>query len=356
MIGNGIKITFVKGFPNRNDEKHSRRLTLVLFRGIVQVINKIVNWIQPVSSKKKRSIGLKIDLSEQWLPVYEALASDARLKIIHLLAERPMNIKEIAQALGLSSAIITMHIKKLEKAQIVTAERVSGNGAVQKRCRLNTESIEIAFPHPKTSGKVSEFSLPIGHYTDFSVCPTCGLATTRKIIGYFDDPRYFLDPERVNSGILWFASGFVEYKMPNYLLKGQTVQAVEISLELGSEAPGVNNDWPSDIGFYLNGVRLGQWTCPGDFGGTRGRFTPDWWSPDIGQFGLLKVIRVDETGSYIDGDRVSGITVQELDLLRKQWSFRVEVSEQAEHCGGVTIFGSGFGNYNQDILFRVYYS
>ena len=299
---------------------------------------------------------MKIDLSEQWLPVYEALASSVRMKIIKLLAQKPMNIKEIAAALDLSSSIITMHVGKLEKAGLITAERVSAHGAVQKLCRLGVRSIEIEFPDSGGStNKTCEFSLPIGHYTDFSVAPTCGLATTEKIIGYFDEPRYFLDPQRVNCNILWFASGYVEYKVPNLLLKSQRIKAVEISLELGSEAPGVNCDWPSDIGFRLNGVKVGQWTCPGDFGGNRGRYTPGWWSLRIGQFGFLKVIRIDETGSYIDGDRVSDVTLGQLDLSGKQWTFRIEAPLEAEHCGGVTLFGAGFGNYNQDLLFRFFY-
>lgn len=71
---------------------------------------------------------MKIDLSEQWLPVYEALASSVRMKIIKLLAQKPMNIKEIAAALDLSSSIITMHVGKLEKAGLITAERVSAHG------------------------------------------------------------------------------------------------------------------------------------------------------------------------------------------------------------------------------------
>ena len=299
---------------------------------------------------------MKIDLSEQWLSVYEALASAVRLNIIKMLAARPMNIKEIAEALGLSSPMITMHIGKLEKAGIVTAERVSGNGAVQKRCRLSMKSLEIEFPgNEDAEYPVQEFSLPIGHYTDFSAAPTCGLATTEKIIGYFDDPRYFLDPERVNSHILWFASGYVEYKVPNLLLKSQKLKALEISMELGSEAPGVNSNWPSDIGFRLNGIKVGQWTCPGDFGEKRGKFTPRWWSTTLGQFGFLKLLRIDETGTYIDGDRVSGIALSQLELSQKQWSFRIEVPPEAEHCGGVTLFGSGFGNYNQDIVFRSFY-
>jgi predicted transcriptional regulator len=298
---------------------------------------------------------MRTDISESSLPVYEALASRVRLRIIRLLAERPMNIKELAQATGLSSAIITMHVKKLEKANIIRSERVSAGGAVQKLCRLDTDSIEILFPPRSVLVKAHEFSMPVGHYSDFSIDPTCGLATTEKIIGYFDDPRYFLDPERVNCGILWFASGYVEYRIPNFLLGGQTPQALEISLELSSEAPGVNDDWPSDIVFYFNGIRLGQWLSPGDFGNVRGRYTPGWWSLGVGQYGLLKLLRIDGTGTYIDGEKVSDVTLSQIDVTKKQCQFRIEAPKNAEHPGGVTLFGSGFGNYDQDIVFRLYY-
>ncbi len=300
---------------------------------------------------------MKIDLSETWLPVYKALDSEVRLKIIRMLALGPMNIKEIAEATGLSSAIITMHIRKLETAGIVEAERIRGNGAMQKLCRLATKTIEIEFPSQNPEAyRVREFSLPVGHYSDFSVKPTCGLATDEKIIGFFDDPRYFLDPERMNCKILWFSAGFVEYKIPNYMFKGQEIKVLELSMELGSEAPGVNSDWPSDIGFSFNGTHIGQWTSPGDFGDERGAYTPKWWNLRLGQYGFLKIIRIDDTGTYIDGSKVSDVTLEQLDLAQKQWNLKIEVSEDAEHCGGVTIFGAGFGNYDQDILLRLYYS
>ena len=48
-------------------------------------------------------------------------------------------------------------------------------------------------------------------------------------------------------------------------------------MELSSEAPGVNSNWPSDISFCLNDESIGIWTSPGDFGDVRGIFTPDWW-------------------------------------------------------------------------------
>lgn len=299
---------------------------------------------------------MKITLSEKCLPVFEALASDVRIKILCMLAEKPMNIKEMAENLGLSSAILTMHVRKLETAGLVHSERIHHGRSTFKVCHLITESIKIDFPLKKNRDiKIHEFVLPIGHYTDFSITPTCGLATTEKVIGYFDDPRYFLNPERVNAKILWFTKGFVEYRIPNFLLSDQNPVALEISLELGSEAPGVNNNWPSDITFILNGINIGQWTSPGDFGGTKGIYTPEWWSLSVGQFGLLKILRIDDTGSYIDGERVSDVTLSQLDLRHKQWSFKIAVLEDAVHAGGVTIFGAGFGNYDQDIVFRLYY-
>lgn len=300
---------------------------------------------------------MKADISEKWLPIYEALSSDVRLRIINLLAEEALNIKQLAEKLGLSSAIITMHIRKLETAQIIHCERKSINGAVQKLCYLDMDSLEIEFPKKQSlTRKYHEFAMPIGHYSDYSVTPTCGIATTEKIIGQFDDPRYFLDPERVNAGILWFTTGYVEYKIPNFLLSGQEPDELEISLELGSEAPGVNSNWPSDITFSLNDQKIGLWTSPGDFGHTKGKYTPEWWSLYVGQYGLYKAIRINKEGTYIDGIKVSEVTLTDLDIRQKYWNFRLSVLPDAVNAGGLTIFGKGFGNYSRDIMFKLYFS
>jgi predicted transcriptional regulator len=299
---------------------------------------------------------MKIDITNSSLPIFEALASEVRIRIIHFLSEKPMNIKDLASELNLSSAIVTMHVNKLEKAGIIKGERTRSKGGVQKICTLVMDSLEITFPGFKKQRKFHQLVTPIGHYTDISAIPTCGLATSEKMIGYFDDPRYFLDPERVDAKILWFSQGFVEYKIPNYLLSTQVPTELEISLELGSEAPGYNQNWPSDISFFVNDVNLGHWTSPGDFAGERGRFTPSWWSNDINQYGMLKIIRIDSTGTYIDGKKISDITIQHIDIYKKQWSFKISVLENAEHVGGLTLFGKGFGNYDQDIILRLFYN
>ena len=118
----------------------------------------------------------------------------------------------------------------------------------------------------------------------------------------------------------------------------------------------LNNNWPSDISFYLNNVFLGLWTSPGDFGDNKGKYTPSWWPSIINQYGLLKYLRITPNGTYIDGNKISNITIEDVGIRDKQWTFKIAVEKDAEHVGGVTLFGSGFGNYNQDIIFRLYYS
>ena len=62
---------------------------------------------------------MQLEINQEALPVYEALASNVRIKIIQLLAKNKMNVKELAQELGLSSAIITMHIKKRRYRSVI---------------------------------------------------------------------------------------------------------------------------------------------------------------------------------------------------------------------------------------------
>jgi predicted transcriptional regulator len=300
---------------------------------------------------------LEIDISERSLPVFEALASKVRLDVIHLLARRSMNVKELAQTLGLSSAIMTMHIRKLEGANIIRTELRPGKGGRQKMCFLNAHKIEILFPDlTRDTRKYHQTDVPVGHYSDFDVKPTCGLATTDKVIGTFDDPRCFMLPERVDAKILWLGQGYLEYKVPNYLLRSEIPEELEISMELSSEAPFSNSNWPSDISFFFNGVYLGKWTSPGDFGGYRGRYTPDWWDININQYGLMKILRVKKDGCFLDGEKISDVTLDQVDVEKQQWTFRIAVLEDAEHIGGLTLFGSNFGNYDQDLRFRLYYT
>ncbi len=285
-------------------------------------------------------------------PFFEALASDVRIRMLYLLAEKDMNIKELAQAVGISSPIMLKHVRKLEDAGIILTRMITRNGSVQKLCTLLGTEYRVEMPARQMNLRnCHEIQIPVGHYTDINAHPTCGLATENEIIGHLDDPRYFLEPERVNAQAIWFTTGFVEYSVPNYLTANQYPEEIEISFEISSEAPGFNDEWPSDITFSLNGVKLCEWTSPGDFGEKRGILTPQWWMSN--QYGLLKVLRISHKGTLLDGERVSDVTLESvLSGSAQRWVLRFEVERNA---GGLTLFGSKFGNYNQGILVRTFY-
>ncbi|OBZ16529.1 transcriptional regulator [Bacillus sp. FJAT-26390] len=290
------------------------------------------------------------------LRVYEALASEVRLQIIDLLYTKEMHIKELASVLYLSSAIVSTHVSKLQKAGLVSYRMRRVNGGTYKYCSLCTEYLQIRLSKKEPEArKFAEVSVPVGHYTNIEASPTCGIATTEKMIGHYDNPTYFLDPERVHAGILWFARGFVEYKIPNFLFKDQTVREIEISMEIGSEAPHTNENWPSDIRFTINDQLLGVWTSPGDFGSMRGRLSPAWWHTDVNQYGLMKVIRINEQGTFIDGLQISSVKITDVPWDSNQWTFRISAEDVSRGRGGLTLYGKGFGNYDQDIVIRSYY-
>lgn len=85
---------------------------------------------------------MQIQINDNSLPVYEALASPVRLEIIQLLSKEKLSIAEIAQTLHLSSAIISSHIKKLSAANLIKIERVGH----QKISSLKVDTIEVCFP------------------------------------------------------------------------------------------------------------------------------------------------------------------------------------------------------------------
>lgn len=89
----------------------------------------------------------------------------------------------------------------------------------------------------------------------------------------------------------------------------------------------------------------------------RGIFTPDWWYPNWNQYGLLKILVINKRGTFIDGLQVSDISIGNFDFdYHSTIKLRLEVEDDAEHVGGLTIFGKTFGNYNQDIDVRINYS
>ncbi|MCR5724029.1 MAG: ArsR family transcriptional regulator [Treponema sp.] len=288
----------------------------------------------------------------------KALASKPRLDILALIKNKALNINEISDALHLPQSTVATHISILEDAELIYTESVKARKGTQKLCKLAFHELLIQFPDEQTVEKdFTEIEMPLGIFTDCQVTAPCGLCASDKIIGLLDMPESFLNPDRIKAGLLWCSSGTVEYKFPNNTIYDKrTLAKLEISAELSSETPGTNSNWPSDITVWINQAEIGTWTSPGDFGDKRGTYTPEWWKLEGSQYGILKHFSVTDSGSYIDGQKVSDVTLKDL-RIEDHHSIRVRfgVKENAEHMGGMNIFGKGFGNYDQGIILRMYY-
>ncbi|MBV9787715.1 MAG: helix-turn-helix domain-containing protein, partial [Chloroflexi bacterium] len=275
--------------------------------------------------------------SEMAVAVLKALASGPRWRILQYLAGGGRSINEVADALELPPSTAAAHIKVLEEAGLIFSELQAATHGLQKICTRTYDNVSIQLPYaPPTSSNSVEVAMPIGAYTTFEVQPTCGLASSGGLIGYLDDPLSFYEPERIHAGLLWFRSGFVEYVFPNRLPPSAKLLSLQFSVEICSEAPLYNPQWPSDITVWINGREIGTWTCPADFGGQRGALTPGWWDEKDTQYGLLKRWLVNLDNSCIDGRPLSRVTIGELGIEQERViTVRLGVKHDALHVGGI---------------------
>lgn len=289
--------------------------------------------------------------------VFRALASESRARILELLSEKDRNINELSQALGLAQPSVTKHVQILEEAGLVESSYLAGPQGTQKRCRRRHDRLIVELAGTvKRPDSIAEIEVPVGMFTDIQAVPTCGLASPERFIGHIDNPVSFFLPERASAQVIWSSGGYVEYVFTNSISLRADILSVEFAVEIGSEAPGYQNDYPSDLTFWVNGIELGTWCSPGDFGGVRGRLNPPWWWESLNQCGTLKVFQIDETGTYIDGVPFGPTKVGDLGIL--PWSptrVKIGVKPDAKNQGGFTIYGRGFGNYEQDLILRIHY-
>jgi predicted transcriptional regulator len=295
---------------------------------------------------------------EEGIDILRALASSARVSVMKLLHHHgPMNVNDISRALGLPQSSVSANIQQLEDAGLIRTERISAKKGNQKVCHPEYDEILVMFKKDATATDKTdiEVSMPLGLYTSCEVSAPCGICATDGIIGLLDVPDTFLDPGRMRAGLIWFTRGYVEYQFPNNTrLVGAGIAAMEFSMELSSEVPGTATNWPSDITVSVNQIEIGTWTSPGDFGDKRGVYTPDWWKLKGSQYGMLKSWRVTADGTYVDGMKISPVSLKDLDLgNHKSIRLRIGVRDDARHPGGMNIFGRGFGNYDQDIVMRL---
>ena len=301
-------------------------------------------------------LSIREEDDEKMEKIAVALSSKTRRDILRVVNDLSYNISEIAQKLDLPISTVAFHVKHLKEAGLVSVQERMMTRGVEKVVSHSVDQIVMncTMARPGCETTSTKFQIPIGSYADCKVARTCGMASAEKMIGIDDTPSIFYSVERNDAQIIWLAKGYLEYRIPNYYLANEEATELLFSMELCSEAPNYRNEWASDITFWVNGHELCTWTSPGDFGGRRGRLNPDWWLDISTQYGMLKNVRINERGIYLDEKKVSSMKISQLHLEEGEYfTIRIGVKADAQNCGGLNIFGEKFGDYEQAINVRV---
>lgn len=305
-----------------------------------------------------RYVHLSIREEERMDKIFSALDSNVRRDILRLVNNNSYSVIEIAKILGIPPSTAAFHINILQNADLINIQMKSNLRGSSKIISRKIDEISISCVDASQSTDVitTILDIPIGSFTDCSVMPSCGMANEENIIEMDDTPGVFFSTEKAGAQIIWFASGYLEYKIPNYFLKEKEPVGLSFSMELCSEAPNYRNDWESDITFWVNGVEICTWVSPGDFGGHRGQLNPRWW-PDISsQYGLLKTVRLNSYGAYLDENKMSSIRLSDLNIEQGDYfTLRIGIKPDAVNAGGINLFGEKFGNYQQNITVKFEY-
>ena len=123
---------------------------------------------------------LHIESLDDGLELFKALGSEVRVEIIkQLLTNKGMNMNELASKLNITNGALTNHMKKLEACGLVTISNESLGHGNQKICSVHVDKILIDIDSEKENVNVYNTELKVGHYSDYKVFPTCGLASAK---------------------------------------------------------------------------------------------------------------------------------------------------------------------------------
>ena len=306
-----------------------------------------------------RIFQLRIDDEERLNDIAQALSTPVRRTIMTLLSTSSYSIADLAKKLKLPISTVSFHINILRKAgfiNVTVKHNTRGNAKIISR-QIDHLSLDFLVDNRQAEHKIFSMDIPIGSFFDAKIEAGCGMASTQGIIIADDTPGVFFSPERHQAQILWFSKGYIEYRIPNYMIKDKRVNSVMFSMELCSEAPNYRNEWESDITFWINGEEVATYVSPGDFGGRRGRLNPDWWSDFSTQYGMMKSLKITQECVFLDETPVSTKNIETLKLQSGDYiTLRIGIKQDAKHQGGMNLFGEHFGDFSQGLMYAVDYS
>ena len=315
------------------------------------------------SEEKTRELKLKLSREKDFdciVELGEALANPTRLNILKQLQVEPFvkTVPQLVKELKIPTTTLIHHLEKLEKGNLINV-RYKGSSAGTTRIisrNYGDCSLELmygGYDQNELLRNCAEQSLGVGSYADF-VGEKMLFATDTVLYNEIDTP--FSD-KRYASQLLFTTHGIISYYFSNRIAKNCIVNEIVFSLELCSEASYYDNDYKSDITFWINGKEVATYLSLGDYGDRRGMLTPSWWSSRNTQYGKLVSLKVNDSGVFLNEKLVTGkITLKDLQLdSGNKISLAFGNKEGCEHDGGFNLFGRKFGDYPQDIVLKIYY-
>jgi predicted transcriptional regulator len=114
-----------------------------------------------------------------------------------------------------------------------------------------------------------------------------------------------------------------------------------------------NEDYPSEVTLWVDDREAGTVRLPGDMGARYGRHTPAWVPDWHTKYGFLTTWTVDDTGSQVNEEPASPLTLDDLRLdpgrpITVRFGFR-----QGDVHGGMNLFGGNFGDHGQAIRMKL---
>ncbi|MBQ5926881.1 MAG: helix-turn-helix domain-containing protein [Clostridia bacterium] len=310
----------------------------------------------PTISENKNRFNIEDPQEENaLLKISYALSSQERINIIKSLLTESKNLTTLSKELDIPMTTLSRHVDVLADAKLIFLNYQPGPKGHTKYCALAMLGYSVAFTplHALTDAQpIYSVELPIGMFSHCHIEAPCGMLSSEQKIADFDEPSNFFNPERSKAECLWFDKGFISYNFPTPpKTKSEEMTEITFSFEICSETNCYNNNWPSDITVEINKKEILTFTSPGDFGGRRGKYTPDFWPVTSTQFGLLKYITVNAQGVFLDNQLVDkNIKFDDLNLFDgSSIQLSIGIKDTAKYKGGINLFGKNFGDFPQGI-------
>ena len=232
----------------------------------------------------------------------------------------------------------------------------------------NQSSPSVNLPPEQISQNWISLPIPVGAFSSYEAPnqPQGIIDAKEEDKLSFDKNNHYL------AQLVWFGKdGFLEYHIQNPLSSKDQPKTLRLFLEACSETWGYSLDNKTNISLYINGVKIAQHFIPSDFGGRRGKYTPQWWPTANTQYGEPILIEVRQDGTYlansysdewqedeipnINFQKVSSVTINDIPLNQKTITLKVGVDKNAPHQGGLNLFGAQFGNYPKTLTLGIEY-